>query len=237
MTTAQSAGAQPGASGAPACAARLRRTRATLSELRHQLPLLRASLLPGASPRTGSTTGGRATAPLPLREDILSLLGPAPRGQVRGTREDQVGPMPMLAVLQDWAQHTARQYAIVNPAARWPALGTIEECLDYLTARLPWACAQPWIADLASALDELRRQVRAITRTEPRTRHLLAPCLCGAFGLVERDWADYIECTVCARLLTPEEYRQHAGEVLPALYRIGLLITASAAAAVPGSAA
>lgn len=213
--------------GAYACTACTRHLRATLTELRHQLVLLRAMLTPGASPRAGSVTGGRATAPLPARLDVLSLLGPAPRGPIRGPRDDQTGPMPMLAVLQDWAQHTAREHATVAQRPRWPTLGTIEDCLDYLTARLAWACTQPWIADLAADLTDLRRRVRAITRTQPRTRRLQAPCACGAFGLTETDWAEYIECAVCERLFTVGEYRAHAATVLPPLVRLGLLMAAT----------
>lgn len=222
---------RPDPAGAYACAACTRHIRATLTELRHQLVLLRAMLQPGASPRAGTTTGGRATAPLPARADVLSLLGPAPRGPIRGPRDDQTGPTPMLAVLQDWAQHTAREHATVAGRPRWPTLGTIEHCLDYLTARLDWACTQPWIADLAGDLTGLRRRVRAITRTEPRTRNLATPCICGAFGLVETDWAEYIECAVCERLLTADEYRQHTATALPPLVRLGLLMVASSATA------
>jgi hypothetical protein len=220
---------RPDPSGAYACAACQGGLHAALTELRHQVPLLRASLQPGASPRTGATTGGRASAPLPVREDVLSLLGPAPPGTVHGTREDQTGPVPILAVLRDWCQAIAAEQRRAPPG-----LPTVEACTEYLADRLTWVCGREWVAQFHAELHGLLRTVRSITRSEPRTRLLPAPCLCGAFALTERDWAEYITCAVCRRWLTREQYGRHAAQVLPPLYRLGLLIIAARTTPGPG---
>lgn len=52
---------------------------------------------------SGMPTGSR-TPPLPLREDILSLLGPAAAGDVHDPYGDQTGPVPVSAVLSSWCQ-------------------------------------------------------------------------------------------------------------------------------------
>jgi hypothetical protein len=208
-------------SGAQACAACQADLHGALTELRHQAPLLRASLQPGASPRAGTTTGGRATAPLPARLDVLSLLGPAASGPVDGPRDDQTGPVPITAILRDWAHAVADEQHKPRPA------GSIETHALYLRERLGWVCQQHWVVAFAGELQRVLQAVRGITRTEPRTRPLPAPCACGAFGLSLRDWAEHITCAVCGRYLTREQYDQHAAAVLPPLYRLGILMVAA----------
>lgn len=213
---------RPDPAGANACPACQGDLHALLAELPHQMVLLRASLHPGAPTHTG-TTGGRATAPLPVRLDVLSLLGPAAAaGTVRGPAADQTGPVPITAVLQDWVS-----LAATVRGQRPPVRPTAEACAAYLAARLGWACTQPWIAELAADLRAVIRTVRGITRTEPRTRPLDTPCICGAFGLTATDWAEYVTCGVCRRQMTRQEYAGHAAQVLPPLYRVGVLITAA----------
>jgi hypothetical protein len=215
-----------GAQACPTCQAALR---AMLTELRHQLVLLRASLTPGAS--TGAhVASGRATAPLPVRLDVLSLLGPAPTGTVRTHPHDQTGPVPILGTLRDWAAAIAAERGL-----RAPARTTPDQCLTYLADHLNWICAQPWVTDLHAELRAVVRTVRGITRTQPRTRPLPAPCPCGAFGLQQTDWAEYVVCTVCRRQLTPQQYQQHAATALPPLYRLGLRLVLAAQPPDPGA--
>lgn len=209
--------------GAVACAACQAGLHAHLRELRHQMPLLRASLQPGASPRAGSVHGGRATAPLPLREDVLSLLGPAAPAPANVATGDQAGPAPIAGVLRYWA------CAVADGQKRpRPRTSTVEGYTRYLADRLGWICQQPGVRHFAAALDQLLHQVRAITLTEPRTRPLPAPCLCGAFGLARRDGADHVTCAVCGRWMTLARYEDHATAVLPRLYRTAILIAAHA---------
>lgn len=216
---------RPDPSGAHACAACQADLHTALTELRHQLPLLRATLAPGASPRAGTSAGGRATAPLPVRLDVLSLLGPAAPGVVRGQPADQHGPAPLVGVLRDWAYAVADEQHKRRPAAV-PATAA-ETYTDYLRDHLPWICHRDWVHEFAGEVRELLGVVRGITCSEPRTRVLPAPCPCGAFGLTQRDWSDVVACSVCDRHMTRQAYDQHAATVLPPLYRLSVLIVAA----------
>lgn len=221
-----------------ACYRCARRIRAFLREITLQHPLLQASLQPDAGPAQGSIHGGRAHAPLPVRGDVLTLLGPGAGGAVADPYGDQDGPLPMDRLLQGWAEMTADHVRLradtpepgsheaTGPRAT-PALRPGRTWPTWLAAYLPWALTAPWIAVFYAELAELVDAIRRITYTQPRRRHLDAPCVCGAFGLVQVDWEPYIECGICGRLYTQTEYRDHAARVLPPLYRIAVLMTAA----------
>jgi len=206
-----------------ACSRCEHRIRAWLRELPHQLTLLQASLQPDRGHTQGALHDGRAHAPLPVRGNVLSLLGPGAAGAVADPYGDQTGPLPIDRLLRNWAETTAEHVGLcpapgLRPGRTWTA---------WLTAYLPWALTAPWAGDFHDELAELLGSVRAITCTEPRRRPKDAPCpSCGAFGLTEEDWQPYIDCTVCELLLTPAEYADHARRVMPALYRTALLIAA-----------
>ena len=208
----------------PRCA---RQLRAYLRELVAQMPLLDASLHPDRTPTQGNIHGGRAHSPMPLRGDVLTLVGPGsnttitdPYGDARG---DQTGPLPISAHLQSWAEMTAAHVRLapaprLRPGRTWAA---------WLATYAPWIITAPWAGEFHQELSDLIGRVRAITRTEPRRRPLDTPCpSCGAFGLAEEDWEPYIECSVCELLLTPDEYAAHTRAVMPRLYRTALLIAA-----------
>ncbi|HKX69894.1 MAG TPA: hypothetical protein VJM75_01645 [Acidimicrobiales bacterium] len=216
----------------PRCASRIR---AWLTELDHQLPLLQASLQHDRNPTTGTIHGGRAHSPMPVRADVLNLLGPGsnttltdPYGEARG---DQDGPLPIHTHLHGWAEMTAGHVRLaptpgIRPGHTWAA---------WLDAYLPWILTAPWLTDFHQELEGLIKRVRAITRTEPQ-RHLQdAPCPgCDVFALVDEDWQPYVECTACGLLLTHTEYLDHARRVLPQLYRTALQLVVAQQAAHEG---
>lgn len=201
------------------------RIRGWLREIPHQLPLLEASLARDGGPAQGSSAG-RAHAPLPLRADVLNLLGPAAPGPVRDHRGDQSGSAPILALLYAWAEQIA--------AARRQDLQPFrprDDYTRYIAAHLNYACTQGWITDLHTELGAVVHAARAITRTEPRRRPKDAPCpSCSAFALIEEDWQPYIECGTCGLLLSHDEYMAHHRAVMPPLYRTALRLTLHQAA-------
>lgn len=160
---------------------------------------------------TGASTGGRTayrTAPLPGRDDVLNLLGPAPwndhvddpYGQAPA---DQHGPVPIAGVLIPWARTIADALRWNPPATLTPlALATWlgrPRALDY-------ASRQPWAGDLRDELAELMRTIRAVTRLRPQRRPVPQPCpRCEDLALVETDHQLYIDCTACESLFTREE--------------------------------
>lgn len=215
----------PDESHRTACGRCEHRIRAWLRELTYQLPLLQASLQHDRTPTQGSIHGGRAHSPMPVRLDVLNLLGPAAPGTVRDHPNDQAGPTPLPAVVRSWAQLLADDLG--KPL---PRLHPVRGYTSYLAAHLPYALTQDWIADFHQELGDLLGRIRAITHTEPQRHRQDAPCpSCQAFRLVEEDWQPYIECTGCGLLLTPAEYTDHAKRVMPGLYRTALRIAAHTA--------
>lgn len=193
------------------------RIRGWLREIPRQLPLLEASLALDGGLAQGRSAG-RAHSPLPVRADVLNMLGPAAPGTVTDHRGDQSGTLPILALVYAWAAtiaaDRARDLLPFRPRADYTR---------YIAAHLPYCCTQEWIADLHTELGEVIRAVRAITRTEPRRRPKDAPCPgCQSFGLIEEDWQPYIECATCGLLLSHPEYMAHHETVMPPLYRTAL---------------
>lgn len=221
-----------------ACGRCEQRIRSWLTELDYQMPILRALLQHDRAPTEGTIHGGRAHSPLPVRGDVLNLLGAGSNTTLADpydeTRGDQDGPLPITATLTGWAEATAEHIRLrtgrpepgrhegTGPRAT-PALRPGGTWTAWLTAYLPQALTADWIGDLHDELRTLLARVRGITHTEPQSHPQDAPCPgCSAFGLVETDWAPYIECTVCQLLLTRAEYQNHARSIMPQLYRTAL---------------
>lgn len=185
------------------------RMRSWLREITRQWPLLRACLQRDTGPRTGTAHSGHAHSPAPVRLDVLSLIGPAPRSTVHSHPDDQTGPTPILTVLQAWAEHTATERR-----QNTPALHQAGDCTTYLTTHLPWICTQPWATELHHELGTLITTIRRITHTQPVRKYLTdTPCACGAVeSLVDQEWSEYIECRNCGRLYTRTEYHSHAAQ-------------------------
>lgn len=201
-----------------ACARCEHRLRGWLAEIPRQVVLLTASLELGSRPAQGYGGAGRAHSPLPVRGDVLTLLGPAAPGPVRDTKRDQDGPAPIHAVLHAWADHLAEDLGHMLPpiTPRGPYA-------DYLARHLDHAVRAPWIAPFHAELADLVHRIRTVTSTEPRRRPMDAPCpSCEAFGLGRVDWEAYVDCEACGLLLTPAEYDTHHAAVMPALARTAL---------------
>lgn len=200
--------------------------RAMLREIDAQRPLLAALLTPGSSPagpRAAAT--GRAHSPMPVRGDVLTLLGAGATSSVPDPHGDQTGPAPLDALLAGWAAAIAADLPELDatPARRH---GTTWS--QWLTRYLPQITTAPWADALHSELADVVQRIRAMTATEPRRHPQDAPCpSCAAFALVATDWEPYIDCEACGLLLTPSEYQTHARATLPNLARLAILITAA----------
>jgi hypothetical protein len=208
--------------GRHACHKCTHQIRAWLAELTAQLPYLHASLRPDARPAQGHT-GGRAHSPMPLRTDVVSLLGPGVvYGVIGDPHGDQHGPLPIHTWLYGWADWISREHPYVRHDERGTQWTTPCEApsssrgtdaaawCHWLTAYLPHTATRPWAAEFHQQLDELLHQVRAITHLEPQRRLLAAPCpRCDSLALERTDWSDQIDCRTCGLDLTYEEYDTH----------------------------
>ena len=180
----------------------------------YELPL-QITVLEGSRQRetVGSQTGGRsshATAPLPGRDDVLNLLGPAAWNDwvydpYEETAEDHHGAVPIAGVLIPWVRLIAEQ-------RRWnpPATLTPRALADWLaTPRLlGWAARQLWAGAMRDELYGMMRTIRSTTRVRPQRRPVTQPCpRCDGLTLVETDHQLYIVCTslTCERRFTRDE--------------------------------
>ncbi|MEV7282857.1 hypothetical protein [Streptomyces sp. NPDC093111] len=200
--------------------------RAMLREIDAQRPLLADLLTPGsapAGPRTAAT--GRAHSPMPVRGDVLTLLGAGATTTVPDPHGDQSGPAPLDALLEGWAAAVAAELPELDAT---PLRRSGTTWSQWLTAYLPQIATAHWADTLHSELTAAVRRIRSMTATEPRRRPQDAPCpSCTAFALFATDWAPYIDCEACGLLLTPSEYETHARTTLPNLARLAILITAA----------
>ncbi|MFG2671383.1 hypothetical protein [Streptomyces sp. NPDC048445] len=214
-----------------------------LREIPRHLPLLRDSLRPDTGPaqRGGS---GRAHSPLPVRIEVLDLLGPGHVVALPDPHGDQSVGVPLAPLLYGWARYLAAEL----PSVRLDEHGTvrIEPCTgpvarrgssitawcSWLDAYLPYAATRPWAADMYEQLEAVLQRIRRITHTAPRRHPKDAPCpSCSAFALVAVDDEWHISCQACSVRLTPDEYAEHRARIMPALAALALRIGAQQAAA------
>jgi hypothetical protein len=157
-------------------------------------------------------SSARLHAPIPGREDTLNLIGPYARQSVTDA-EDQVGPVPVLAVLESWCQVVTEERRLT------PVRTHVSSMTDLLLRHLGWICVQPWVADFELELRELMRAVRTITRTEPRRIPLPVLCpSCDALTLVREDWSGWAaECVMCVVKLDAQDYEALVRQAAQAL--------------------
>ncbi|MFE3471170.1 hypothetical protein ACFXOI_05700 [Streptomyces bacillaris] len=196
---------------------------AWLKELPHQVVLLRTLLHPDTGPaRRGST--GRAHAPIPVRLDVLDLLGPGQAHTVVDPHGDQTGGVPIGAFLSGWAHYIASDVPTAyrdahgtahivqsRSATAWPRTGTgLAAWCTWHERYLPYTATRPYAATLHAELEGLIHRLRRLNHYRPEVRSLDAPCPgCSGWSLVERDDELHITCTICPARLTPAEYAAH----------------------------
>lgn len=214
-----------------------------LREIPRHLPLLADSLQPDTGPaqRGGS---GRAHSPLPVRVEVLNLLGPGHAVPLDDPHGDQSAGVPIAPLLYGWALYLATEL----PSVRRDEHGTvrIEPCTgpvarggssitawcSWLDAYLPYAVTRQWSADMYEQLEDVLRRIRRITHTTPRRRPMDAPCPgCQGWALVAVDDEWHVSCQACTVRLTPDEYAAHRAAVMPVLAAIALRLGTRQAAA------
>ncbi|MFD5676142.1 hypothetical protein [Streptomyces sp. NPDC127040] len=180
--------------------------RAWLKSIPGQMIVLREGSMQREAGGGGRT--GTRTAPLPGRLDTMSLVGPAAPGTVVDEHGDQIGDIPITGVLGSWVR-----LVIEERPAKPPASVTEVALAAWLVLHLGWASQQPWVGEMRSELHNMMAAIWRITSLQPRTRAISRPCprdACQMLTLVERDWAQYIECTSCGGLWTKGELNADA---------------------------
>lgn len=149
--------------------------------------------------------GGRGTPtpPLPGRDDVLNLLGPAAWTDIHDPHGDQTGALPIVGVLGSWVR-------LIGEERRWdPPLPATAEALALWLAKprpLDWASRQPWAGEYRDELFGLMRTIRGITRVRPQRRPVPQPCpRCDSLTLTETDHEVYVDCSSCESRFTRSE--------------------------------
>ncbi|MEV0477512.1 hypothetical protein [Streptomyces prunicolor] len=186
------------------CTPCLSAVRTWLQEIPLQLVVLGGS----RQRETTGTAGGRSTRitpPLPGRDDVLNLLGPAAWTTVRDEHRDQHGPTPIAGVLGSWVR-------IISEERTWdgPDIVTPEVLAQWLARErvLDWVGRRPWAGEYRDELHALMRTIRGITRLSPQRRPVPQPCpRCDTLTLIETDHEIYTDCSSCESRFTRDELK------------------------------
>lgn len=225
-----------------ACEACAYRLRAMLLELPRQVALLAALLQPGSGlPGRGS---GRAHSPMPVRLDVMDLLGPGHVVVLADPHGDQAAGIPITPLLYGWARYLAASVPSVTRDRHgtiriqpcdgpWSRRGSDAAAwCRWLIGYLPYAVTQSWISDMYQQIEDLIWRVRGKTDRRPRRISRSAPCPeCSCFALVSTEGEPHIACESCGHRLTADEYKAHSEAVLPALTALAVRLHGQAAAA------
>ncbi|MBQ0969202.1 hypothetical protein KBY91_15340 [Streptomyces sp. RK23] len=147
------------------------------------------------------------SAPIPLREDVLNLLGPSAQAVVSG--EDQEGPVPVVGVLSAWADLVAEQ------TRQKPVSHTVSTLTQFLLGHVEWACRREWASDFAKELEGLTKILRRVSGVEPVRILLPVTCpTCDLRTMVREEGSGWAaECRYCSVVkLSAREYAQLVAE-------------------------
>ncbi len=143
------------------------------------------------------------SAPIPLRLDVLNLLGPSAEAVLSG--EDQEGPVPIVGVLSTWADLVAEQ------TRKKPVSRTASTLTQFLLSHVEWACRQEWVTDFAEELEGLTKTLRRVSGIEPVRMLLPVTCpTCDLRTMIREEGSGWAaECRYCPAVrLSAREYGQ-----------------------------
>ncbi|WP_326755116.1 hypothetical protein OH738_10695 [Streptomyces hirsutus] len=142
-------------------------------------------------------------APVPLRLDVLSILGPSADGVLSG--EDQEGPVPVIGILSAWSD------LVVEETRQRPVSRTVTGLTEHLLHHAEWALRQEWAADFAQELEALTKTLRRVSGIEPA--RVLLPVVCPTCDLrtmIREEGSGWAaQCRSCPAVrLSAREYAQ-----------------------------
>ncbi|MFD5711342.1 hypothetical protein ACFWHW_13245 [Streptomyces pharetrae] len=160
----------------------------------------------------GERVSASKKAPMPLRMDVLNLLGPSADAVLSG--EDQEGPVPVVGVLSGWSDLVAEQ------TRQRPVSHTVSGLTQHLLDHVEWACRQEWIADFAAELEGLLKTLRKVSGIEPVRILLPVTCpTCDLRAMVREEGSGWAaQCRYCSVVkLSAREYAQLVAEQAKAI--------------------
>lgn len=184
-----------------ACRSRLRSRLAELPDLYDRLVVEGHPVMVGRG--LGGPVSGSRERRLPIAVDRHDLTAPARNVHLVG--DDQVGYDSVAGELdfwvRDWREARGGQERLPDPEVRTLAL--------WLERRAEDACdSHPAVDEMFDALGRLTATMRRLLgEVEVPDYKQGVPCRrCDAMALVRVNGSDWIECTGCPELLSPEEY-------------------------------
>lgn len=164
--------------------------------------LLDEPLAPSGSPGKGGPVSGSRDRPIPIRVDLFDLTHyGASYPPVDG---DQVGHVPVWMTLETWARDWSTFRAMgeasdqsVTGLCRWMRERVDDMCDEHPGIDEAWN-------DVRRLHGAMRAQLGLIDIPDYKKG---VPCRsCNALALLRPDGSDYVECSECPSVLTPEEY-------------------------------
>jgi hypothetical protein len=161
---------------------------------------------------------GSREAPVPIRVDVVDLLGPADERTVHDVHGDQVGHLSAATILDGWCRLFAEERRESTPT---PHVATQAA---WLLDRLDELFKHPAVDEFAGELGDLWHVLRrAAGLTMPRPELVVGvPCKsvdCDLKTLWRLPGSDYVECASCGRLYTMDDYQAWVALVAAAARR------------------
>jgi hypothetical protein len=150
--------------------------------------------------------------PVPLRLDVLDLIGPATEMPMAGA--DQVGMPSMASTVVMWCRVVIEERHVDPPSDA--ELATV---CAWLGSQLDWLVLQPWVDELASDVSALHHYARLVAPWEAERKMLHTPCpVCDVKALVFYGGENRITCVRsvggCGHDMDDHDYKRLVTEAL-----------------------
>lgn len=156
------------------CVQHFSRLRSSLLELPAIAGWLHCRIATGGSSLTERVSGS-SDDPIPLRLDVLDLIGPVapnPTEALIRDPETQAGEPSMFDELRSWACLVEDESGFDD----WTDRRTLVGSVAYLTGHLSWVAGQPWVDEFAASVRRLGRQAHRVAPWRAEVKHDPDPC-------------------------------------------------------------
>lgn len=165
------------------CARCFSRLRRSVLELPAIAAWLHVNLAAGGV--AGERVGGTKEDPIPLRLDVLDLIGPVapdPSAALFRDMEHQHGDPSMYDEMRSWAALVEEESGF-----EWDDRATLVGAVSYLAGHLSWIVAQPWVDEFADKVSDLSRRAHRIAPWRAEVIRDKRPCeTCGVAAICNR---------------------------------------------------
>lgn len=170
---------------------------------------LEYAMMPGGS--KGPRISGSKEKPMPGGAALV-LRGPSPPADsVTDSGGDQVGPVPIVGILDSWERDWRETFGHQAPVFRGTTEQAITQSIRYLIKHLDLACDEhSAIDEFVDELRQLRLRCRAALGDLDKPEHNPdIPCpKCDHKALYRPSGSDTVHCGVCGNVGTRDDYQR-----------------------------